>query len=102
MATLRNQTSGESPNVPPDSGVSPPNAQLTVRSLSILGDVGFMFSRLHNGMAAGAASQPGGKLPPGTLQSNIDFYKKNEAKLAALGENDPCDDESGEEEQPEE
>ena len=81
-----------------------PGAQAAIQSAGMTTReyVVFMFSMLHNGMAAWAASQPGGKLPPGTLQSNIDFYKKNEAKLAALGENDPCDDESGEEEQPEE
>lgn len=62
----------------------------------------FMWSILHNGMASWAVSQPGGKLPPGTQQSNVDFYKKNEAKMAAIGQNDPCDDDSGEEEQPEE
>ena len=81
-----------------------PGAQAAIQSAGMTTReyVVFMFSMLHNGMAAWAASQPGGKLPPGTLQSNIDFYKKNEARMAAIGESDPCDDESGEEEQPEE
>ena len=81
-----------------------PGAQAAIQSAGMTTReyVVFMFSMLHNGMAAWAASQPGGKLPPGTLQSNIDFFKKNEARMAAIGEGDPCDDESGEEEQPEE
>jgi hypothetical protein len=76
-----------------------PGAQAAIQSAGMTTReyVVFMFSMLHNGMSAWAASQPGGKLPPGTLQSNIDFFKKNEARMAAIGENDPCDDESGEE-----
>jgi hypothetical protein len=62
----------------------------------------FMWAMLHNGMAAWAVSQPGGKLPPGTLQSNIDFVKKHEAEMSAMDKSDPCADESGEEEEPEE
>jgi hypothetical protein len=62
----------------------------------------FMWSTLHNGMASWAASQPGGKLPPGTLQSNVDFVRKHEAEMSGLGENDPCDEESAEEERAEE
>ena len=57
----------------------------------------FMFSMLQNGMAAWALDQPGGKLPPDVSRANVDFYKKHEAELAALGKNDPCDDQSGEE-----
>ena len=81
-----------------------PGAQAAIQSAGMTTReyVVFMWSMLHNGMAAWAVSQPGGKLPPGTLQSNVDFYKKNEAKMAALGENDPCDKSSDEEEEPEE
>ncbi|HEU4515973.1 MAG TPA: hypothetical protein VFR77_01600 [Steroidobacteraceae bacterium] len=61
----------------------------------------FMFSMLQNGMAAWALSQPGGKLPPDVSRANVDFYKKHEAELAALGKNDPCDAESGKEEREE-
>ena len=57
---------------------------------------------VQNGMAAWAVSQPGGKLPPGVSQANVDFYKKHEARFAAIGENDPCDDDAGEEEESEE
>jgi hypothetical protein len=81
-----------------------PGAQSAIQSAGMTTReyVVFMWAMLHNGMAYWAVSQPGGKLPPGTLQSNIDFYKKNEAKMQALGANDPCDDEAGEEEEPEE
>jgi hypothetical protein len=81
-----------------------PGAQAAIQSagLTTREYVVFMWSILHNGMASWAVSQPGGKLPPGTLQSNVDFYKKNEARMAAIGQNDPCNDESGEDEEPEE
>lgn len=81
-----------------------PGAQAAIQSAGMTTReyVVFMFSMLHNGMAAWAVSQPGGKLPPGTQQSNVDFIKKNEARMSAIGQNDPCDDESGEEQQPEE
>jgi hypothetical protein len=81
-----------------------PGAQSAIQSAGMTTReyVVFMWAVVHNGMAYWAVSQPGGKLPPGTLQSNIDFYKKNEAKMAALGQNDPCDDESGDEEESEE
>ena len=81
-----------------------PGAQAAIQSAGMTTReyVVFMWSILHNGMASWAVSQPGGKLPPGTQQSNVDFYKKNEAKMAAIGQNDPCDDDPGEEEQPEE
>lgn len=78
-----------------------PGAQAAIQSAGMTTReyVVFMWAILHNGMAAWAASQPGGKVPPGTLQSNIDFYKKHEAQMAAIGENDPCNDEAGEEEE---
>lgn len=81
-----------------------PGAQSAIQSagLTTREYVVFMWSILHNGMAAWATSQPGGKAPPGTLQSNIDFYKKHEAQMAALGENDPCDEDSAEEKEPSE
>ena len=77
-----------------------PGAQAAIQSAGMTTReyVVFMWSMLHNGMAAWAASQPGGKTPPGTLQPNVEFYKKNEAKFAALGENDNCDKNSGESE----
>jgi hypothetical protein len=76
-----------------------PGAQAAIQSAGMTTReyVVFMWSMLHNGMAAWAASQPGGKTPPGTLQPNVDFYNRNEAKFAALGENDGCDSGSGDE-----
>lgn len=83
---------------------SAPGAQAAIQSAGMTTReyVVFMWSMLHNGMAAWAVSQPGGKLPPGTLQSNVDFIKKNETRMAAISANDPCDEESGEEEEPQE
>ncbi len=77
-----------------------PGAQAAIQSAGMTTReyVVFMWSMLQNGMAAWALSQPGGKLPPGTSQANVDFYKKHEAQMAALGENDPCDDDAGDEE----
>jgi hypothetical protein len=54
----------------------------------------FSFSMIQSAMSAWAVSQPGGKLPPGVSQANVDFYKKHEAAIAALGENDPCKDDA--------
>ena len=81
-----------------------PGAQSAIRSagLTTREYIVFMWSMVQNGMAAWAVSQPGGKLPPGVSQANVDFYKKHEARFAAIGENDPCDDDAGEEEESEE
>jgi len=46
----------------------------------------FSMSLLHNGLAAWAASQPGGKLPPGASKANVDFYNKHKTELEKLGE----------------
>jgi len=62
----------------------------------------FMFSMMQNGMAAWAVSQPGGKLPPGISQANVDFFKQHETAMAQIGEGDPCGDDAGDEEEPEE
>ena len=61
----------------------------------------FSWSILHNGLAAWAISQPGGKLPAGTSKTNVDFYKKHEADLQALEGlrgSDQCDGDATEEE----
>ena len=58
----------------------------------------FMFSMMQSGMAAWAVSQPGGKLPPGISQANVDFFKQHETAMAAIGEGDPCGDDAGEDE----
>lgn len=69
------------------------SAGLTTREYVV-----FMFSMMQNGMAAWAVSQPGGKLPPGVSQANVDFYKQHETAMAAIGEGDPCGDDAGDDE----
>jgi hypothetical protein len=44
----------------------------------------FSMSLLQNGMAAWAASQPGGTLPTGVSKANVDFLKKHDAQLKEL------------------
>lgn len=56
----------------------------------------FSMSLLHNGLAAWAASQPGGKLPAGTSKANVDFYNRHKAELEKLSTLQPKD-ECGEE-----
>jgi hypothetical protein len=61
----------------------------------------FSWSILHNGLAAWAITQPGGKLPAGTSKANVDFYNKHAGeieKLGALSKDDECDAETDEEE----
>jgi hypothetical protein len=31
---------------------------------------------------------------PGVSQANVDFYKKHEAEMKSIGDNDPCDDDT--------
>lgn len=61
----------------------------------------FSWSILHNGLAAWAISQPGGKLPPGTSKANVDFYQQHEAELQqleSLKQDEDCDEEPAEDE----
>lgn len=44
----------------------------------------FVWSLVHNAIAAWSVSQPGGKLPPGTIQANVDFYQKHAAEIERL------------------
>jgi hypothetical protein len=55
-------------------------------------------SVMQNGLAAWAVSQPGGKLPPGVSQANVDFYKQHEADFAAMGDDSDCGDSADDEE----
>ena len=75
-----------------------PGAQPAIQSAGMTTReyVVFMWSIMQTGMSAWAQDQ-GGKLPPGVSQANVDFYKKHEADMKAIGENDPCDDDSVEE-----
>lgn len=77
-------------NAVPGSKAAIQSAGMTTREYAV-----FIFSMLQSGMSAWAQDQ-GGKLPPGVSQANVDFYKKHEAEMAAIGENDPCDDDSAE------
>lgn len=59
----------------------------------------FSMSLLQNGMAAWAASQPGGALPAGVSKANVDFLKKHDAELKQLEtftKRDDCGDEEAE------
>jgi hypothetical protein len=75
-----------------------PGAQAAIQSAGMTTReyVVFMWSMLQSGMSAWAQSQSG-KLPAGVSQANVDFYKKHEAEMTAIGENDPCDEEETEE-----
>lgn len=81
-----------------------PGAKAAIQSAGMTSReyVVFMFSMMEAGLSSWAVSQPGGKLPPGVSQANVDFYRKHEAAMAAIGENDSCGGDSGEEEEPEE
>jgi hypothetical protein len=74
-------------NARPGAKAAIQSAGMTTREYVV-----FMFSMFQTGMAAWAVSQPGGKLPPGISQANVDFINDHEARIAALDENDPCDD----------
>ena len=52
----------------------------------------FTWSLLQNGLAAWAVDQPGGKLPAGASQANVDFYRKHEAELQSLSKLAPSSD----------
>ncbi len=62
---------------------SRPGAQAAIQSAGMTSRefVVFMFSMLQNGMAAWALKQPGGKLPPGISQANVDFFNKHETAM---------------------
>jgi hypothetical protein len=53
-------------------------------------------------MAAWGLTQPGGTLPPGVSQENVDFYNSHQEAFAQLGDgesSDPCGDEDTDYEQ---
>ncbi len=79
-----------------------PGAQAAIQSAGMTTReyVVFMWSMMQSGMSAWALQQSG-KLPPGVSQANVDFYNKHEAAMRALGDNDPCgnDSDDGEEDE---
>jgi hypothetical protein len=64
----------------------------------------FSLSLLQNGLAAFAASQPGGQLPPGVSKANVDFVTKHNTELEQLAElqSSTCDGALGEDDSEEE
>jgi hypothetical protein len=69
------------------------SAGLTTREYVVFG-----FATFQTGMAVWALEQPGGKLPPGTSQANVAFYKANRAKIEGMAPlDDDCDDQAEEE-----
>jgi len=79
---------------------SVPGIQAAIQSAGLTSReyVVFTFSMMQSGMAAWAVSQPGGKLPPGVSQANVDFFNTHEAAMAQLGKENTCEAESGDEE----
>lgn len=74
------------------------SAGLTTREYVV-----FTFAMLQTGLAAWAMEQPGGKLPPGVSNANVDFYQAHRAKIDAMEPlDDGCGDSAEEEEVPEE
>jgi hypothetical protein len=71
-----------------------PGAKAAVQSVGMAPReyVLFSMSLLHNGIAAWAVSQPGGKLPPGASQANVDFVNNHSAQLKQLETLEPEDD----------
>ncbi|HEX9706553.1 MAG TPA: hypothetical protein VGA24_02845 [Steroidobacteraceae bacterium] len=45
----------------------------------------FAFSLIQNGLAAWTLDQPGGTLPPGISQANVDFFREHAAEMEELG-----------------
>jgi hypothetical protein len=73
-----------------------PGAKAAVQSAGMTSREYVLFSLalLHNGLAAWAVSQPGGKLPPGVSKANVDFLKTHDKELKqleALKATDTCD-----------
>jgi hypothetical protein len=77
-----------------------PAAKAAIKSAGLTSHefVVFMFATIQAGMAAWATDQPGGKLPPGVSQANVNFYKANRAKIEGIPPlQDACDDDAEDE-----
>lgn len=82
-------------NAVPGARAAIQSAGMTTREYVV-----FMLSLFHNGLAAWALTQPGGKLPAGTSKANVDFYNNHAAQLQGLEEfqkDDACDEPADEE-----
>ena len=83
-------------NAVPGARAAIQSAGMTTREYVV-----FMLSLFHNGLAAWALTQPGGKLPAGTSKANVDFYNRHAAELQQLEEpkqDDDCNTDAAEEE----
>ncbi len=76
-----------------------PGAQAAIQSAGMTSReyVVFMYSMLQSGMSAWALKQPGGKLPPGVSQANVDFFNQHETAMVQIGKDDACGGDSGDE-----
>ena len=82
-------------NAVPGARAAIQSAGMTTREYVV-----FMLSLFHNGLAAWALTQPGGKLPAGTSKANVDFYNRHAAELQQLEEpkqDDDCNTDAAEE-----
>jgi hypothetical protein len=79
-----------------------PGAKAAIQSVGLTSReyVLFAMALLQNAMAGWALNQPGGKLPPGVSQANVDFVKQHEADIQQLAQatESRCADESAGEE----
>ena len=76
---------------------STPGAKAAVQSAGMTTReyVVFTFSLMQNGLAAWAVDQPGGKLPPGVSQANVDFIRAHKGdwkKWVKSSDDSNCDD----------
>jgi hypothetical protein len=67
---------------------SAPGAKAAVQSAGMTTReyVVFTFSLMQSGTAAWALEQPGGKLPPGVSQANVDFFRAHAADMKKMGD----------------
>jgi hypothetical protein len=65
-----------------------PGAEDAVQSagMTLREYVVFSLSIVDSGLAAWAASQPGGQLPAGVAKANVDFVSAHDAELTQLGQ----------------
>jgi hypothetical protein len=111
LAALPNGMAGDCDDESPTIAEGVANIEATPGAKAAISSTGltpreytvFAWSLVHNGIAAWAVSQPGGKLPPGTNPASVDFCKKHAAEIEALPKlkNSRCDDEDAEDDRPE-
>lgn len=78
-------------NTIPGAAAAIQSAGMTTREYVV-----FSWALIHNALAAWVAGQPGGSLPAGASQANVDFVRSHEAELQELNtsqQGDGCEDE---------